>query len=90
MTRQVIPTNQFKRDIKKHAVELLTPQWIDAIHALIHDAPLPEHYRNHLLKGDKNGLWDCHIKSDLVLLYEKPSDSELLLHRLGTHSELFD
>lgn len=32
MTRDVSVTNQFKRDIKKHAIELVTPQWIEVMH----------------------------------------------------------
>ncbi|MDO4223396.1 MAG: type II toxin-antitoxin system YafQ family toxin [Acinetobacter sp.] len=84
----MIPTKQFKRDIKKHFIELITPQWIEVMNCLIHDVEPPERYQNHPLKGDKSGLWDCHIKPDLVLLYEK-SEHFLILHRLATHSELF-
>ena len=31
---------------------------------------------------------DCHVKPDLVLIYEKPDDDTLRLVRLGSHSEL--
>jgi mRNA interferase YafQ len=31
---------------------------------------------------------DCHIKPNLVLIYQKPNDSTLRLVRLGSHSEL--
>lgn len=88
MARTVVPTKQFKRDIKKFVVELITPQWIEAMNCLINDLELPERYHDHQLKGDKLGLRDCHIKPDLVLLYEK-IDNSLILHRLETHSELF-
>lgn len=71
------------------ATELVTQQWIEAMNCLIHDLELPERYKNHPLKGDKIGLWDYHIKPDLVLLYERVDD-DLVLHRLGSHSELFD
>lgn len=55
---------------------------------LIHDLPLPVKFRNHALTGDKKHLMDCHVKPDLVLLYEYPNDTDLILHRLGTHSQL--
>ena len=31
---------------------------------------------------------DCHVKPDLVLIYEKP-EGVLSLARLGSHSEVF-
>lgn len=88
MARTVIPTNQFKRDIKKQSKELITPQWIEVMHCLLNDLPMPIKYRNHVLTGDKKHLMDCHIKPDLVLLYEFEGDTDLILYRLGSHSEL--
>ncbi len=88
MARTVIPTNQFKRDIRKLYIELITPQWIEVLNCLIHNKPLPAKFCNHAMTGDKKHLMDCHIKSDLVLLYEYQGDSDLILHRLGSHSEL--
>ena len=31
---------------------------------------------------------DCHVKPDLVLIYQKPDADTLRLVRLGSHSEL--
>ncbi|MBS9781860.1 MAG: type II toxin-antitoxin system mRNA interferase toxin, RelE/StbE family, partial [Gammaproteobacteria bacterium] len=31
---------------------------------------------------------DCHIKPDLILIYEK-RNNDLILHRMGSHSDLF-
>ena len=88
MARTVVPTNQFKRDIKKQSIELITPQWIEVMSCLINDLPLPVRFCNHALTGDKKHLMDCHVKPDLVLLYEYQDDTDLFLHRLGSHSEL--
>ena len=88
MARTVVPTNQFKRDIKKQSIELITPQWIEVMNCLINDLPLPVRFCNHALTGDKKHLMDCHVKPDLVLLYEYQADTDLILHRLGSHSEL--
>ena len=82
MARTVIPTNQFKRDIKKQSIELITPQWIEVMSCLINDLPLPVRFCNHALTGDKKHLMDCHVKPDLVLLYEYQDDTDLILHRL--------
>ncbi|MGP5417759.1 MULTISPECIES: type II toxin-antitoxin system YafQ family toxin [Psychrobacter] len=88
MARTVIPTNQFKRDIKKRSKDLITPQWIEVMHCLLNDLSMPIKYHNHALTGDKKHLMDCHVKPDLVLLYEFEGDTDLILHRLGSHSEL--
>lgn len=88
MARSVSLTNQFKRDIKKQAVQLATPQWIEVMNCLINALPMPAKYHNHPLKGEWAGCMDCHIKPDLVLIYEFDGDDELILHRLGSHSEL--
>lgn len=88
MARAVIPTNQFKRDIKKQYLTLITPQWIEVLNCLINDKKLPARYCNHSMTGNKKDLIDCHIKPDLVLLYELQGDTDLILHRLSTHSEL--
>ena len=88
MARTVVPTNQFKRDIKKQYMELITPQWVEVMNCLVNDMPLAVNFRNHALTGDKKHLMDCHVKPDLVLLYEYQNKTDLILHRLGSHSEL--
>ena len=45
-------------------------------------------YRDHALIGNYYGARECHIKPDLLLIYEK-EDSLITLRRLGSHSELF-
>ena len=58
------------------------------MHCLLNDLSMPIKYRNHALTGDKKHLMDCHIKPDLVLLYEFEGDTDLILHRLASHSKL--
>lgn len=88
MARDVTLTNAFKRDIKKITTELTTPQWIEVMNCLLNDLPLPAKYCDHQLQGKLKQYRDCHVKPDLVLLYEYGSDTDLILHRLNTHSEL--
>ncbi len=85
--RAITFTNQFKRDSKKHHLELSTTAWAEVLLMLVKDEPLPIKYRDHALTGNWQGFRDCHIKPDLVLIYEK-YDDVLQLVRLGTHSEL--
>ena len=51
---------------------------------------LPEKYKNHPLKGNLRGFYDCHIMPDLVLIYKIEKDKLiLLLYDIETHSNLF-
>ena len=51
---------------------------------------LPEKHKDHQLKGEFEGLRECHILPDLLLIYQKQeSELILLLIALGSHSELF-
>ncbi|EGK15327.1 type II toxin-antitoxin system YafQ family toxin [Psychrobacter sanguinis] len=88
MVRTLYPTKQLKRDAKKHYLQLLTPQWAEIINCLAREQPLPEKYKDHALTGNWSNCRDCHVKPDLVLIYEIQG-SDILLHRLGSHSELF-
>ena len=52
---------------------------------------LPPKYRDHALSGNLDGLRDCHIENDWVLLYFYTSTGELVLTLTdtGTHADLF-
>lgn len=80
-------TNQFKRDLKKHHLSLICPEWIEISHCLVNGLPLPIKYKDHALTGNLADLRDCHIKPDLILLY-RLDGNDLQLVRLGSHSEL--
>ena len=62
----------------------------DVIDMLAKGETLPEKYKNHPLKGNLKGYYDCHILPDLVLLYKIEKDRlVLILFDIGTHSNLF-
>lgn len=90
--RQIERTTQFRRDYKREAKgrhrASLDASLADLIVALMNDQTLAARYRDHALTGDWSGFRDCHVKPDLVLIYEKPDDQTLRLIRLGSHSEL--
>ena len=52
---------------------------------------LPPKYKDHALSGNLDGLRDCHIENDWVLLYFYTSTGKLVLTLTdtGTHSDLF-
>ncbi|GHP92694.1 hypothetical protein VN1203_14400 [Helicobacter pylori] len=58
------------------------------IENLAKEQPLDPKYKDHPLKGTLKDFRECHIKSDILLVY-LVKDDELILVRLGSHSELF-
>lgn len=52
---------------------------------------LPAKYKNHPLKGQYAGYYDCHIMPDWVLIYKIEKEKlVLLLFDMGTHSDLLE
>jgi mRNA interferase YafQ len=91
--RTIDRASSFKRDYKreakgKHRVTL-DQDLLPVFKALVTDQPLDPKYRDHDLSGDWAGYRECHVKSDLLLIYRKSDSDTLRLARLGSHSELF-
>jgi mRNA interferase YafQ len=76
----------FKTCVKRHYDIGLLQQAIDTLR--IPDT-LPPKNKDHNLSGNYFGYRECHIETDWLLIY-RYADNELLLHRTGTHSDLFD
>jgi mRNA interferase YafQ len=85
-------TSQFKRDYKREGKgqhrKTLDVDLFPVVDALANDQLLEPSCRDHLLTGDWQDHRDCHIKPDLVLIYQKPDGDTLRLVRIGSHSEL--
>ena len=90
--RTIERTGQFKRDYKREAKgqhkATLDADLQAVIQALGSDQALEQRLRDHALSGNWKDHRDCHVKPDLVLIYQKPDDATLRLVRLGSHSEL--
>lgn len=61
----------------------------ELVSLLLAEAPLPDRYRDHPLKGSWRGYRDAHIEPDWLLIYRVAGD-ELHLVRTGSHADLFD
>ncbi|MGA9865449.1 MAG: type II toxin-antitoxin system YafQ family toxin [Acetobacteraceae bacterium] len=90
--RAIERTTRFKRDYKREMRgrhrRTLDADLTTVLRALAGDTTLAEKYRDHPLSGEWSGFRDCHVKPDLVLIYEKPDAGTLRLVRLGSHGEL--
>ena len=91
--REVEQSIAFKRDIRREGkgpnLTTLNVVLPEVLADLIADVPLPAKYHDHKLSGEWEGYRECHLKPDLLLIYEKPDEKTLRLERLGTHSKLF-
>ena len=92
--REIERSTAFRRDYKREAKgqhrTTLDTALVPILVALVNDQPLSAKHRDHDLTGDWAGYRDCHIKPDLVLIYQKTQENTLRLARLGSHSELFN
>jgi mRNA interferase YafQ len=90
--RAIERTSRFRRDYRREKSGVLGKKLdallLDVIDLLAVDRPLPHRCFDHPLSGEWDGFRDCHIRPDLVLIYEKPDAHTLRLVRLGSHSEL--
>lgn len=87
--RTVIWESHFKKDFKKAQKQGKNLQkFEEVVLTLQQDKPLPPKNRNHKLKGEYAGCWECHIEPDWLLIY-KLIPGKVALPRLGSHSELF-
>jgi mRNA interferase YafQ len=91
--RTIERSTVFKRDYKReskgqHRTDL-NNALIPVLTALANDQPLEPRHRDHDLSGNWLGHRECHIKPDLLLIYQKSDNATLQLVRLGSHSQLF-
>ena len=94
MPRYLKETGQFKTDKKRikgsgrydwEKIRLIVKE-------LMNDRPLEVKHRDHELSGDYEGIRECHVEPDWLLVYNKDGPVEagtLKLIRTGSHSELF-
>lgn len=88
------PTNQFKRDAKK--VIKRASKNFEVIENFFEKLKangancIEKKYLAHKLTGNYKNNWEVHIKPDLLIIwFEITEENEIILLRLGTHSDLF-
>jgi mRNA interferase YafQ len=86
---EAIYLRQFEKEVEKAKKRGKDLQKLKSIiKLLVKEEPLPPKNRNHRLKGDYVGYWECHIEPDWLLVYKKTA-TEIIFTRTGTHSDLF-
>ena len=87
--RKTHRTSQFKKDVKRMKKRgKRFDDFKEIVKRLVEGDNLAFKYRDHPLTGQYKGTRECHIEPDWLLIYET-SETELILVRTGTHSDLF-
>ena len=83
--------NQFRKDYNLCKRRGYIIKELDAVIILLAESGnLPGDYKPHKLKGNYKRYWECHLKPDWLLIWEKDNKSHVIyLIRTGTHSDLF-
>lgn len=87
---KLISHHKFEKDLAKSIKRNKNIEKLETIATLLREErKLPANNRNHKLKGEYEGQWECHIEPNWLLIYKK-TDSAIILMRLGTHADLFE
>jgi mRNA interferase YafQ len=82
-------TSQFKQDVKRMQRQGKDLDKLKRVLAsLVEEEQLTAEYRDHVLVGQYRGTRECHLERDWLLIYEQ-AESEIVLIRTGSHSDLF-
>ncbi|MFW9619603.1 MAG: type II toxin-antitoxin system YafQ family toxin [Sulfurospirillum sp.] len=85
----------FKKDIErdKKSGQFVAEDFTllkEIMSAILNDEILPEKYKNHPLKGEWEGTYECHIKNDWLLIYQIDQNTNAMIFmRLGAHAQIF-
>ena len=84
-------SKKFKKDLKKIKKQGYDIEEIkNILNKLINEEDLEIKYKDHELIGNYNNHRECHIKSDLLLIYKiYKINKTIKFIRTGSHSELF-
>lgn len=88
---QPVYTNRFKKSIAQCAKRQYDLSLFKAIATmLIEEQTLPIKHAVHKLSGNFASHWECHIKSDWLLIFRyNEAHTQIIFEDTGTHSDLF-
>jgi mRNA interferase YafQ len=91
---EIVTSSKFLKDLKLLKKRSLNDlELLQEVITLLADKGhngLDKKHKPHKLSGSYKGYWECHIKPDLLLIWDENEQINLLeLVRTGTHSDLF-
>jgi len=91
MKYDVVPSSKYKKQYRQAAKRGYDMALLDdVVEMLASGKTLDSKYLDHPLRGEYKGYRECHITPDWLLVYKIEANVlVLVLHRTGTHSDLF-
>lgn len=80
-------SKKFTKDAKKLTAQDLA-HTMEVLQKICNKQTLEEKYRDHALKGNLQGVRECHIKPDLILMYKFDGEILVIAIRIGKHSKV--
>lgn len=92
--RQIEESGKFRKDkrrLKRSGMygEAVKKRFAVAVARLANDMTLDISYRDHQLYGEWEGCRECHIRPDLLLVYQYVGNDWLILERFSSHADIF-
>ena len=90
MKYEVVKLKRFRKNLKKMLRRGKDINKLETVVSILaRGEQLPAKYKDHALSGDLEGLRDCHIENDWLLLYYIEDNVLVLtLTDTGTHADL--
>ncbi|TLD97398.1 type II toxin-antitoxin system YafQ family toxin [Helicobacter jaachi] len=86
---ELLQTKLFRKEYKKLSSRL-KDEVDKVLEKLENGETLESKHKDHGLSGNLSGLRDCHVRFDLVLIYQKDGQNLIITAmRINTHSEIF-
>lgn len=84
-------TNRFEKDVLKCQSRGFNVALLKEVMLILQETgKLPDKYKPHKLSGKYAGCWECHIKTNWLLIWQQNNNLlTLLFLNTGTHSDLF-
>ena len=89
---QILYTNNFRKQLRKilKSGKNISEEITSIIDVLASGNPLQENLHNHRLQGKYKNMFECHIRPNVLLVYEKDEENKIIIFKaLGSHTELF-
>lgn len=83
----------FRKQFKKllHSGRFNPQVFREIVDVLVRGEILASKYRDHQLSGALTAFRECHLRPDLLLIYEiNKKEVTLVLFAIGSHAELFE
>lgn len=86
--KRLTTTRKFLKNYKSRVSEKDDKIFQYVVDKLLKGEKLEKKYREHQLTGKLKDFRECHLKGDLLLIYQVFED-EIRLIDIGSHSQLF-